>query len=76
MASGYVSAPQCVPSRAGLLTGRYQQRFGHEENIPPGYMKGGMDLEQKTIADRLRGLGVDYAQGFASERPVWLDQLH
>jgi arylsulfatase A-like enzyme len=25
---GYVSAPQCVPSRAGIVTGRYQQRFG------------------------------------------------
>ena len=29
---GYVSAPQCVPSRAGVLTGRYQQRFGVEDN--------------------------------------------
>ena len=30
--NGYVSHPFCGPSRAGLLTGRYQQRFGHEEN--------------------------------------------
>ncbi|EHQ28918.1 sulfatase [Mucilaginibacter paludis] len=27
---GYVSAPICSPSRAGLITGRYQQRFGYE----------------------------------------------
>ena len=30
--AGYVTAPQCSPTRAGLLTGRYQQRFGHDNN--------------------------------------------
>jgi len=30
--NGYASSPTCSPSRAGLLTGRYQQRFGHEFN--------------------------------------------
>ena len=29
---GYVTAPQCVPSRAGLLSGQYQNRFGLESN--------------------------------------------
>lgn len=33
---GYVSHPYCSPSRAGLLSGRYQQHFGHECN--PGYI--------------------------------------
>jgi len=32
--NGYVSHPYCSPSRAGLLTGRYQARFGHDCNIP------------------------------------------
>ena len=27
--NGYVSGPYCSPTRAGLLTGRYQTRFGH-----------------------------------------------
>ena len=32
---GYVTCPVCAPSRAGLLTGRYQQRFGFWDNIGP-----------------------------------------
>jgi arylsulfatase B len=62
--SGYVSAPLCSPSRAGFLTGRYQQRFGHEIN-PVEKMNDrpdvGLPLSQKTIADYLRSAG--YATG-------------
>ena len=35
--SGYAPHSYCSPSRAGILTGRYQQRFGHECN--PGYLE-------------------------------------
>src|SRR5690349_2975191 len=52
--SGYVSGPYCSPTRAGLLTGRYQQRFGHEFN-PSG--ANGMPVEEKTLADRLHAAG-------------------
>ncbi|HLP49873.1 MAG TPA: sulfatase [Chitinophagales bacterium] len=36
---GYISSPVCSPSRAGLLTGRYQQRFGHEFQPNHRYLK-------------------------------------
>ena len=53
---GYVTAPQCAPSRAGLLTGRYQQKFGFEYNGDefPNY---GLPIEEKTMADYLRAAG-------------------
>ncbi|MCW1921812.1 sulfatase [Luteolibacter arcticus] len=55
--NAYVSGAVCSPSRAGAMTGRYQQRFGHDKNIPPGYLKGGLPLSEKLIGDRLRPLG-------------------
>jgi arylsulfatase A-like enzyme len=60
--NGYVSGPYCSPTRAGLLTGRYQQRFGHEFN-PAG--KNGLPLTEKTIADRLQAAG--YATGLVGK---------
>jgi arylsulfatase A-like enzyme len=56
---GYVSGPYCSPTRAGLMTGRYQTRFGHEFNGGGGAGgKGfGLPLTERTIADRLKALG-------------------
>ena len=63
---GYVSASVCGPSRAGLMTGRYQQRFGFHENNVPGYMSKysaadhaemGLPLEEKTIGDYMKSVG-------------------
>ncbi len=54
--SGYVSGPYCSPTRAGMLTGRYQTRFGHEFN-PGSGPKQGLPLAEKTLADRLKAAG-------------------
>ena len=52
----YVSGPYCSPTRAGLMTGRYPQRFGHEFN-PQLQPDVGLPLEEKTLADRLKAAG-------------------
>lgn len=57
--NGYVSGPYCSPTRAGLLTGRYQTRFGHEFN--PGAPHAGLPLNQTTLADRLKAAGYTTA---------------
>ena len=53
---GYVSSPVCSPSRAGLLTGRYQQRFGHEFLVGPE-SDAGLPVEEVTLADAMKKAG-------------------
>ena len=54
--NAYMSGSVCSPSRAGLMTGRYQQRFGHDNNLPPGFQSG-LPLSETFGAKRLQRLG-------------------
>ena len=56
--NGYASAYVCSPTRAGLMTGRYQQRFGFYR-APDSRI--GLPLNEITVADVLKKEG--YATG-------------
>jgi len=52
MTAAYATAPQCVPSRAGIISGMYQQKFGVDENN-----LGPLPIEISTIGDRISAAG-------------------
>ncbi|MGQ0636070.1 MAG: sulfatase [Planctomycetaceae bacterium] len=57
--NAYVTGPVCAPTRAGLLTGRYQQRFGLEFNPQPSGPASdlGLPLSELTLAEALKKQG-------------------
>jgi arylsulfatase A-like enzyme len=76
--SGYVSGPYCSPTRAGLLTGRYQTRFGHEFNPGGGQRRArrrpaqdGQDAQQQAQRQaqrRARRIGFPLSETTIADR--------
>jgi arylsulfatase A-like enzyme len=57
--NGYASYAVCGPSRAGLITGRYQDRFGYSRNplFAPKDPTIGLPLTEETLAEALKKAG-------------------
>ncbi len=68
MTAGYASAPQCTPSRAAILAGRYQQKFGLDDNT-----KAPFPLTQPTLAEKLADSG--YRTGMVGKWHLNINRL-
>jgi len=70
LTDGYVSGAVCSPTRAGLFSGRYQNRFGYEYNPTANYERGpdaelGLPLDQRTLGNLMQDAG--YATGLVGK---------
>lgn len=66
--NGYITAPQCTPSRAGLLSGQYQQRFGLDDNT-----YGPLRRDVMLLPARLQRLG--YRTGLVGKWHLEINHL-
>ena len=58
--NGYVTASVCSPSRAGLLSGRYQARFNYHINVMPHSVEGsqfGIPASETLLGEHLQEAG-------------------
>ncbi len=55
--SRFYTAPICSPTRAGIMTGKYPNRFGLRETVIPPWSKFGVDLDEKFLPEYLKEAG-------------------